>query len=176
MSEAAKGGGPDTEKPLATWTRASWPRRGRDTPPRTPALLPPLPAGRSRPLPSPVPPPPLPRSGQVLGGRTRGDRRTRDSWRPSRKSLPRVGLGVLPRRGVPAPGTASPSKEALHGAAPGQKRTCLWLLLGCLSSLGKVGALALAFENEGHDVRMEGQNRARRGGLGWDTDIRTDQP
>lgn len=68
MSEAAVGGEPHTAKLLATWMQASWPRRGCDAPPRTPAPLP-LPAGRSRPLPSPGTPSSSPQVGPGFGGR-----------------------------------------------------------------------------------------------------------
>lgn len=88
MSEAAVEGGPDTEKPLATPAAGVMATACRDAPPCTP----PLPADPSLSSPAPVPPPISPGWGGVAGG----DRGMRDSRGPSKKSLPRAGLSVLP--------------------------------------------------------------------------------
>lgn len=68
--------------------------------------------------------------GWVLGGWTRGDGRTRDSRRPSKKSRPRAGLGVLPRRGILRTWHGLTCKESPEQASPGAEKNLPLAFLG----------------------------------------------
>lgn len=176
MSEAAVGGGPETGKPLATWTPASWPRCGWDAPPCTPAPHPSPQAacGHCHPLYTLLLSPSWARSWWGADG---GSSRRRESRRPSRKSLPGAGLGVLPRRGAPRAWHGPTSNESSARSSPGAEKNLPLAFLGMsVFFWGWTGPWLLAFENEGHDVRMEGQSRAGLGDPGQDTNIRADQP
>lgn len=92
MSEAAVEGGPDTEKPLATPAAGVMATACRDAPPCTPAPHRSLRTPRCHR--QPLCPLLSPQAG--WGGLDGGDGGTRDSRGPSKKSLPRAGLSVLP--------------------------------------------------------------------------------